>query len=75
MKIYDGIPEGWVKLTAYTNGTSLVVCGQPYDDLDGDEGEWHNCDLMGCGSGDHVLFITVCDIKIDRMLAERMKAS
>ena len=67
--IYDGIPEGWVKLTAYTNGNQLVVCGNPHDDPEGNENEWHDCDQMGCGSGDHVLFRARCDIK----LAEGMR--
>lgn len=55
LKIDDGTPKGWVKVTAYTNGERIVVEGSPMDD-DGDEENGHNCDQMGCGFA-HVLAI------------------
>lgn len=45
----DGIPKGWVKIEAYSNGKEIVVLGE-VDEND----EEHNCDEMGC-RWDHVI--------------------
>ncbi len=45
---------GWQPVLAYSNGTRVVVFGQPVD-CDDEEGG-HNCEEMGCGSaGAHVV--------------------
>lgn len=56
IKVDDGIPKGYVRVTAFTNGEKIVVVGSPMDE-DGDEENGHNCDAMGCG-WDHILAIT-----------------
>lgn len=56
-----GIRDGWFKCPAYgtgfaevyTNGTQIVVLGEPPEPPDGED-LLHNCDQMGCG-WDHVL--------------------
>ena len=51
------VPEGYVKLEAFSNGKWLVVLGDPPDENFDPEGKWHDCDAMGCNSlGDHVLY-------------------
>jgi hypothetical protein len=45
----NGVPAGWTRVEAYTDGRRLVVLGEP------EEGEAHNCDAMGCGSFSHVV--------------------
>jgi hypothetical protein len=64
MPEHDYTPEGYVKadgygdetqgFRAYVKGNDVVVCGVPADT--DDEESAHNCDQMGCGSMDHVLF-------------------
>ena len=47
------VPEGWLGLDVegvYVKGNQLVVVGEPDEQIE------HNCDAMGCGSLDHVLF-------------------
>lgn len=47
------VPEGWLGLDVegvYVKGNQLVVLGEPNEQIE------HNCDAMGCGSLDHVLF-------------------
>ena len=44
------LPAGCNALDAYTDGTHVIFCGLPSGD------ENHNCDEMGCGSLDHVLY-------------------
>lgn len=47
------VPEGWFGLDVegvYIKGDQLVVVGEPDEQIE------HNCDAMGCGSLDHVLF-------------------
>ena len=47
------VPEGWLGLDVegvYVKGDQLVVVGEPDEQIE------HNCDAMGCGSLDHVLF-------------------
>ena len=50
------VPKGHHKVSVYevfTNGCQLVILGEPPD---GDDECQHNCDEMGCGTFDHVLF-------------------
>ncbi len=44
------VPAGYQKIDAYSNGTKVVLCGRPGKD------DGHDCDAMGCGSLDHVLY-------------------
>lgn len=47
----DRLPKGFFKLDAYTDGNQIVLCGPLAM-----EDEEHNCDQMGCGSFNHVLY-------------------
>lgn len=47
------VPEGWLGLDiegVYVKGNQLIVVGEPDEQIE------HNCDAMGCGSLDHVLY-------------------
>jgi len=45
------IPEGAELVECYKTNTEIIVCGYPNPD-----DESHNCDEMGCGSLNHVLY-------------------
>lgn len=45
------VPAGYQRVDAYSDGKVLILLGSP-DSND----ESHNCDEMGCGSMDHVLY-------------------
>jgi hypothetical protein len=53
-------PEGYFKIPineVWTNGTNLILLGDPPKEIEDDENEIvHNCDYMGCGSCEHVIF-------------------
>lgn len=46
------LPEDWKEVTAsvYVKGREIVITGTPEED------SAHNCDHMGCGSIEHVLY-------------------
>jgi hypothetical protein len=53
-------PDGWLPVEAWSDGKRVVICGTPADDEASGlpEEEWHNCDVMGCGSiGPHIVGI------------------
>lgn len=41
--------------SVYICGNEIIITGSPVDD-----DEAHNCDFMGCGSFEHILFRGVC---------------
>lgn len=59
MTTENRLPPGYWKIDAVTNGYQIVVFGTPLDVDDGipeDSPDSHNCDVMGCGSMDHVIY-------------------
>lgn len=53
------LPPGYWRIDAVTNGYQIVVFGTPLGVDDGipeDSPDSHNCDVMGCGSLDHVIY-------------------
>jgi hypothetical protein len=50
----EDIPNGFYPIAAYTNGYEIVVIGLP-EHLPEEHPLAHNCDVMGCGSLDHVV--------------------
>ena len=46
--LLSNIPQGYQRLSAYTNGTEVIVTGPPPSEDDDPECEIHNCDQMGC---------------------------
>lgn len=51
---FAGLPKGFREVgTAFTNGTELVILGEPPED--DPECLLHNCDEMGCGRN-HVIY-------------------
>jgi len=53
----EGVPKGYRKVEAYTNGKEIVALEWPED-----EDENHNCDALGCSSSQHVKYrVTIPD--------------
>ena len=51
---FDGIPAGYRKIEAYTNGRMIVVPEQKSWPITNDPEDGHNCDVMGCGQ-EHIV--------------------